>query len=70
MKLSVAPESMRTCLSAVECEVCKRVGICRDLYLQAKTLLSPKVCAQAVGVAPLKNLRLVLPSPVRPQLLL
>jgi hypothetical protein len=70
MKLSVAPESTRTCLSAVECEVCKRVGIRRDLYLQAKTLLSPKVHAQAVGVAPLKNPRPVLPSPVRPQLLL
>jgi hypothetical protein len=70
MKLSVAPESMRTCLSAVECEVCKRVGIRRDLYLQANTLLSPKVRAQAVGVAPLKNPRPVLPSPVWPQLLL
>jgi hypothetical protein len=34
MKLSVAPESMRTCLSAFECVLCKRVGICNDLYLQ------------------------------------
>jgi hypothetical protein len=59
MKLSVAPESTRTCLSAVECEVCKRVGIRSDLYLQAKTLLIPKVRAQAVGVAPFKN-------PIRP----
>jgi hypothetical protein len=55
LKLSVAPESTRTCLSAVVCDVSKRVGIHSDLYLQAKTLLIPKVCAQAVGVAPFKN---------------
>jgi hypothetical protein len=40
MKLSVDPESTRTCLSALECELCKRVGIRKDLYLHAKTLLS------------------------------
>ena len=68
MKLSVAPESMRTCLSAVECDVCKRVGIRRDLYLQAKTLLSPSVRAQAVGVAHPKNPRQVHLSPARHRL--
>jgi hypothetical protein len=55
MKLSVAPESTSTCLSAFECDDCKRVGIHKLLYLHAKTLLSPKVRAQAVGGAPLKN---------------
>jgi hypothetical protein len=66
MKLSVAPESTKTSLSAFECDDCKRVGICRLLYLQAKTLLSPSVCAQAVGVAHLKNLHCCLPSPALP----
>ena len=55
MKLSVAPESTRTCLSAVECEVCKRVGIRKDLYLQTKTLLQFNARAQADGVAPKEN---------------
>ena len=55
IKLSVAPESTSTCLSALECFDCKRVGIFKLRYLQANTLLSPKVRAQAVGVAPLKN---------------
>ena len=55
MKLSVAPEPTRTCLLAIECDVCKRVGIHRDLYLQAKTLLSPSVRTQAIGVARPKN---------------
>jgi hypothetical protein len=55
MKLSVAPESTRTCLSALVCEDCKRVGIRKLLYLHAKTVFTPKVRAQAVGVAPLKN---------------
>ena len=40
MKLSVAPESMRTCLSAFECALCNRVGICINLYLQVNTLLT------------------------------
>jgi hypothetical protein len=66
MKLSVAPESTRTCLSAFECDDCKRVGIRRLLYLQAKTLLSPSVRAQAVGVALLKNPRLLLLPPAPP----
>jgi hypothetical protein len=55
MKLSVAPESTSTCLLAFECDDCKRVGIRKLLYLHAKTLLIPKVRAQAVGGAPLKN---------------
>jgi hypothetical protein len=67
MKLSVAPESTRTCLSAFECDDCKRVGIHRLLYLQAKTLLSPNVHAQAVGVALLKNLHCHLLPPGLPQ---
>jgi hypothetical protein len=64
MKLSVTPELMRTCLLALECNDCKRVGIHRLLYLQAKTLLSPNVCAQAVGLHILKNLchHLLLPD--------
>ena len=67
MKLSVAPESTRTCLLAFECDDCKRVGIRRLLYLQAKTLLSPNVHAQAVGVALLKNPRRLLlpPAPLQ-----
>jgi hypothetical protein len=55
MKLLVAPESTSTCLSALECEDCKRVGIRRLLYLHVNTLFIPKVRAQAVGVAPVKN---------------
>jgi hypothetical protein len=66
MKLLVAPESTRTCLLAFECDDCKRVGICRLLYLQVKTLLSPSVCAQAVGVAHLKNLCCCLWPPALP----
>src|ERR1700761_7028965 len=63
MKLSVAPESTRTCLSAFECALCKRVGIRIDLYLQVNTLLTPNTCAQAVGVACFKNPRQGLPYP-------
>ena len=66
MKLSVAPESMRTSFLAFLCEDCNRVGIFRLLYLHVNMLLTPKVCAQTVGVALLKNpdhhlLSLVLP---------
>jgi hypothetical protein len=46
---------MSTCLSAFECDDCNRVGIRKLLYLQAKTLLSPNVRAQAVRFALLKN---------------
>ena len=38
IKLSVAPESTRTCLSVVECEDFKRVGIRSDLNLLANTI--------------------------------
>ena len=55
MKLSVAPESTSTCLSALECELCKRVGIRRLLYLHVKTLLIPKMRAQAAGGIQFKN---------------
>src|ERR1700681_3067412 len=55
MKLSVAPESTRTCLSALECELCKRVGIRSDLYLHLKIRLTPKVRAQATGDTCFKN---------------
>ena len=55
MKLSVAPESTRTSRSAFARAVCKRVGIFKDLYLHANTLLSHKVRAQAAGFAPFKN---------------
>ena len=66
MKLSVAPESTRTFLSAFVCELCKSVGICSDRYLQANTLLVPNVRAQAAGVARFKNptLGLLDPAPV------
>jgi hypothetical protein len=68
MKLSVAPESTSTCLSAFECDDCKRVGIRELLYLHAKTLLIPKVRAQAVGDAPFKNPNVHPRSPVLPLL--
>ena len=68
MKLSVAPELTRTCLSAFVCELCSNVGIHSDQYLQANTLLSPNVRAQAVGVAHFKNpsLGLLTPPVLRP----
>jgi hypothetical protein len=68
MKLSVAPESTSTCLLAFECDDCNRVGIRKLLYLHAKTLLIPKVRAQAVGDAPFKNPRVHFRSPVPHQL--
>src|SRR5882757_7187189 len=56
MKLSVAPESTSTCLSAVEDEDFNRVGICNDLYLLTNVLFSPSLeCALAIGVARFKN---------------
>jgi hypothetical protein len=63
MKLSVAPESTRTCLSAFECVLCKRVGIHNDLYLQVDTLLIPKMRAQAAGGIDFKNPFPRLPGP-------
>ena len=58
IKLSVAPESTRTCLLVVECEDFKRVGICSDLYLLANTIFDSNFNrrAQTVGVASFKNL--------------
>ena len=57
MKLSVAPESTRTCLSVVKCEDFKRVGIRSDLYLLANTIFDSSLRrhAQTDGVAILKN---------------
>ena len=68
MKLSVAPESMRISFSAFLCEDYNRVGIFKLLYLHANTLLTPKVRAQAVRVAHLKNPYLHLRLPCLPQL--
>src|SRR6266702_27910 len=48
MKLSVAPESMRTSLSAVACADSNNTGIRMDLYLLLYTLIRSAV-AQAVG---------------------
>ena len=58
MKLSVAPESMRTCLSVVECKDFNRVGICSDLNLLVNTIFdySLRRRAQTDGVAIFKNL--------------
>ena len=60
MKLSVAPESMRTCLLVVECKDFKRVGIHSDLYLLVKTIFDSTFSrhAQTNGVASFKNLLL------------
>ena len=57
MKLSVAPESTRTCLSVVECEDFKRVGIRSDLNLLANTIFDSNLRrrAQTDGVAFFKN---------------
>ena len=57
MKLSVAPESTRTCLLVVECKDFKRVGICSDLYLLAKTIFDSTFsrCTQTDRVASFKN---------------
>ena len=57
IKLSVAPESTRTCLSVIECKDFKRVGICSDLYLLAKTIFNSTFnrCAQTDRVASFKN---------------
>ena len=58
MKLSVAPESTRTCLSVVECEDFKRVGIRSDLNLLANTIFDSNLRrrAQTDRVAIFKNL--------------
>ena len=58
MKLSVAPESMRTCLSVVEYKDFKRVGIHSDLYLLANTIFNSSFNrrTQTNGVAIFKNL--------------
>ena len=57
MKLSVAPESTRTCLLVVECEDFKRVGIRSDLYLLANTIFDSNLRrrTQTDGVAIFKN---------------
>jgi hypothetical protein len=55
IKLSVTPESTRTCLSALECVLCNSVGILNDLYLHVYTLLIPKMRAQAAGGILTKN---------------
>ena len=57
MKLSVAPESTRTCLSVVEYEDFKRVGIRSDLNLLANTIFDSNLRrhAQTDGVAIFKN---------------
>ena len=57
IKLSVAPESTRTCLSVIECKDFKRVGICSDLYLLVKTIFDSNLRkrAQTDGVAISKN---------------
>ena len=58
MKLSVTPESMRTCLSVVECEDFNRVGICSDLNLLENTIFDSSLRrrAQTDRVAIFKNL--------------
>ncbi len=48
MKLSVAPESIRTSLSAVACAVSNNTGIRMDLYLLLYMLIRSAL-AQAVG---------------------
>ena len=57
MKLSVAPESTRTCLLVVECEDFKRVGIRSDLNLLANTIFNSNLRrrAQTDRVAIFKN---------------
>ena len=57
MKVSVAPESTRTCLWVVECEDFKRVGIRSDLNLLANTIFDSNLRrrAQTDGVAIFKN---------------
>src|ERR1700758_3889964 len=55
MKLSIAPESTRTCLSALEYKLCKRVGIHSDLYLHLKIVRNPRMHAQATGGIHFKN---------------
>ena len=68
MKLSVAPESTRTCLLAFECELCMIVGILIDRYLQVNTLFSCNRFAQADGVTRVKDpLPYPLPHPVQLQ---
>ena len=64
MKLSVAPELTRTCLSALEYELCKRVGIHSDLYLHLKIVRSPRTRAQAAGGIHFKNPPPPTPHPV------
>ena len=57
MKLSVAPESTRTCLLVVECEDFNRVGICNDLNLLENAIFDSNLRrhAQTDGVAIFKN---------------
>ena len=58
MKLSVAPESTRTCLLVVECEDINRVGIRSDLNLLANTIFDSNLRrrTQTNGVGIFKNL--------------
>ena len=58
MKLSVAPESTRTCLSVVKCKDFKRVGIHSDLKLLVNTIFNSNLRrrAQTDVVAIFKNL--------------
>ena len=57
MKLSVAPESTKTCLSVIECEDFKRVGIHSDLYLLVNTIFDSNFnrCTQTDRVTSFKN---------------
>ena len=58
MKLSVAPESTRPCLSVVKCKDFNRVGIRSDLNLLANSIFDSNLRrhAQTDGVAIFKNL--------------
>ena len=68
MKLSVAPESMRTSFSAFLCEDCKRVGIFKLLYLHANMFFTPNARTQTDRFVHFKNPDQLLRPPALPLL--
>ena len=55
MKLSIAPESTKIVLSAMECKVRKEMGTFIERYLVIYTDLQPIALAQAKGLERPKN---------------
>ena len=55
MKLSVAPESTKNCLSAMACSVRNETGTFIEWYLVIYTELLPNARTQTIRFEPFKN---------------